>query len=531
MTKIALGLAAVAAFFYALWLVANGGALPDSRRSHGFKRRFLLATLLFAGLLSSGWADAQTPRKTCYAPAPPPRQQQDGRATLVSALKAVWITLDAKKGEQFRLMLEKAAGEGKVRPRAGRMLATAFKELAFHQARSSGGPTCYKMTQFGGAMAGVRGSALKQVELLRKARESGAIDAETAAKAHAALAREIEMLDRAGSLRGTSDRAGEDSLVAEHGSGRVVASDSASVAAAMVVEMEGGIVVDFTPARRLAAMKSRVQELLLSGPDCNDWVDPAFAPNVLQILEQCGLIDRAPGVECYLRAASPVAARGEELKKLQEQLLDASVQAGVLDVETAGKVADANARESETDYATEADIRDYQKKVRRAVRLLCRAGEAPPSFVDELERAADVDIAAFDASKALREDVGYRMQVLFARPRPGVKDVLEKLEVIPPVRTHRFMMDWSRNGGQEAEALSEPERKALMDACAKECVLPGDDAVKITGWQVPRTDTEYRMKVRRACRALVAAGRVSLAELQAIEKVIGMPIVGTAEKP
>jgi len=41
----------VAAFFYALGLVLSGRKLPEPAQARGLRRRFILATLLFVGLL------------------------------------------------------------------------------------------------------------------------------------------------------------------------------------------------------------------------------------------------------------------------------------------------------------------------------------------------------------------------------------------------------------------------------------------------------------------------------------------------
>lgn len=52
MSKIGLLVLVVAAFLYAGWLVVMKKNLPDSRLATGLKKRFLLATFLFVGMLA-----------------------------------------------------------------------------------------------------------------------------------------------------------------------------------------------------------------------------------------------------------------------------------------------------------------------------------------------------------------------------------------------------------------------------------------------------------------------------------------------
>jgi hypothetical protein len=222
--------------------------------------------------------------------------------------------------------------------------------------------------------------------------------------------------------------------------------------------------------------------------------------------------------------ATPVKARSEELKQLQQELLDKNVKAGVLEVEVAEKVAAT--REPAADYATEKDIREYQKNVRRAVRLLYKRGELPSSFVEELEQAADAEIISFSASKALRNDMRYHFRSLLRRTEgDAVLKALERRKLIPAARNHRLVMDWRGDGGA-ATKLAEFER--LVDS-EDDFELAGDSDVKIKQWQIPQRDTEYRLKMRRVCRALVKTGLVGEGALRHVEELIGVPIVGTLE--
>ncbi|MHC4647288.1 MAG: hypothetical protein ACYTBJ_17495 [Planctomycetota bacterium] len=535
MSKITIAALAIAAFFYAVWLVALRRDLPDPKNSSATRTRFILATLLFVGLLTAGMASRT--QVTCYALLPNHETESTGKHEFVDTLKAVWRTLDPKRSEDFRNKLEAIVGEGIIRRKTANMLAVAFSELAYHKQRTRGeGPrtSCYDMVAFEGTLYLTRENAMKQIELLAKARQDGAIDAQTAAKTHAALAREMEMLSQAKALN-LSDRQAWERLNRQYREGKIMAGDAASVASAIIVEMEDGA-VDLTPAKRLTIMKERVDTLLQQGPTGdhlfdNDWIDPALQPNIAAILENVGVIKYGVRTTCYLRSVFPVEARNKELHKLQQDLLDKNVKAGVLDVELSEKVMAAT--QPETDYATEKDIQDYQKMVQRAVRLLYKRGELPSSVVKELEQAIDSDIISFNPSKALRNDMRYYFRSAFWMPywQPVQDEVLKQLEkrkLIPAPRNHRLVMkrqdQRSETSIEAREKLAEFEQ--LIDG-EEAFELPGDSDVKIEPWRIPHTDTEYRLKIRRVCRALLKTGLVRQEQrLARLEELIGIPILG-----
>lgn len=232
MSKIAIACLTVAAFAYAVWLVVSRRRLPNPKNCKGLQRRFVLATLLFVGLLAATLSKAgKPPEVICYvAPAPRQEIQQPTRYQQVTAaLKAIWRMLDPKRAEEFRNRLEAVAAEGKLRKKTADMLAVAFSELAFHKQRTRGkGPhvTCYKMTPLGGTLYTTRENALKQLELLANARESGAIDAETAAKAHSILAKEVEMLHRAKALMALENRLAQGRLTDLYKAEKIVPGDN-----------------------------------------------------------------------------------------------------------------------------------------------------------------------------------------------------------------------------------------------------------------------------------------------------------------
>lgn len=245
MSKVLMVVLAAGAFVCAVWLVVSRGRLPEPARVTGLRRRFYLAVLLFVGLLTSMLTTScgrQTPPQTmCYEPMERPTASSE--APVSATLKAVWLTLDPENGEKFREKLAEAVEEGEVEKQVSAVVQLAFKELAYHREYTRGagrGVMCYKMTRLGSALATSRENGLKQLELLRKAQESGSIDEETAAKAREALSRELELFDRASRLGTSRGGEAEKALVESYSNGEVEPGDAAQRAAALIVELEGG---------------------------------------------------------------------------------------------------------------------------------------------------------------------------------------------------------------------------------------------------------------------------------------------------
>jgi len=243
-SKVLMVVLAAGAFVCAVWLVVSRGRLPEPARVTGLRRRFYLAVLLFVGVLTSTTScGRQTPPQTmCYEPMERPATSSKAPQA-VATLKAVWLTLDPENGEKFREKLAEAVEEGEVEKQVSAVVQLAFKELAYHREYTRGagrGVMCYKMTRLGSALVTSREKGLKQLELLRKARESGAIDEETAAKAREALSRELELFDRASRLGTSRGGEAEKTLVESYSNGEVEPGEAAQRAAALIVELEGG---------------------------------------------------------------------------------------------------------------------------------------------------------------------------------------------------------------------------------------------------------------------------------------------------
>jgi len=247
MSKITVAVLTLAAFLYAAWLVFLRKPLPDPVKATGLRKRFLLAVLLFAGLLGASATadDGKAPQITCYSvvavdPTPVKMTKEEAMATL----KGVWKTLDPGKGEEFRRKLDAAVEHGSIQQKVAAMLEVAFRDLSFHRARTRGDglhTTCYDMSILGGTLMASRENAYKQLELLDKARKKGAIDEETAARARETLASEIEMFHRGDEFHATNRPwQDENALVKQYQDGEVLPSDEAKDAAGIIVEMEGG---------------------------------------------------------------------------------------------------------------------------------------------------------------------------------------------------------------------------------------------------------------------------------------------------
>ncbi|UCG47564.1 MAG: hypothetical protein JSU94_19025 [Phycisphaerales bacterium] len=544
MSKIAIAILMAAAFAYAIYLVLLRHELPDPGQARRARRRFILATLLFVGLLRTGPARAEERNIMCYLRvelSPADQIQIAGFSRVAATLKAAWRTLDPNQSEQFRKLLEISAESGTIRRKTANMLATAYFELAFHKQQTrpkastqsgEAGPfvLCYKMSPDGWTLRKSRENALQQIELLVKSRQAGAIDNETAAKAHAALARDVQILGSARQPGIPRDRRQLHRLAVQYEAGNLEAGDAALVAAAMIVEMEEGSLPDFTPAKRLATMKKRVHDLLVKGPRGNDWMDPAINPNVFAVLHKAELIDNRPMVTCYDRAAVPVKARSEELKGLQQQLLDKNVKTGVLDVEIADKAAAATANETYDDFAVEREIREYQKRLRRAIRLLYKHGELSSGFVRRIEDAVDIDIISFNRSRALRNDVGYCIRSLFWRQplTDGVTKTLEEAGLIGRARNHRRVLELP---GRKWEP-TEDDRKKLAEfrkliESSEPFNLDADANASLFYTRLDAEDIEYRLSIRRVCRALIKTGLANSGQLRELQELIAIPLVGT----
>jgi hypothetical protein len=282
----------------------------------------------------------------------------------------------------------------------------------------------------------------------------------------------------------------------------------------------------------LAGMKTAVQKILSAGPSGNDWSDPSISPNVMTVLEKAGLIGQRLQVTCYFRTAVPAKARGQEVLALQKQLLDEKVTAGVIPEEVVGKITPLPAQKGP---GTPAEVRAYQKKVRRAARLLYKAGELDSGTIKKLEAAVGIPIARLDPLKAAKADATYVLasSAPWQWPPEARKlylAMLAKHGIINKVKTRRG----------EMRTFGEPNAKALETAKAQiakaeklladpkyAVTLPQDKKAKPSVLRPANAAlNDYQLKVRRAARILISEKLLRTYNANALSKMLGVPLYG-----
>jgi hypothetical protein len=542
MARIALLSLTVGAFAYAGWLVLRGKPLPQTSGTRGMKRRFLLATLLFVGLLSPV-AKGQS------APASDPNLWDPNTPWPVVApqdvwvtIRTVWRTLDPNQAEVFRQHLETAVADGQVRQRVADILSLAFTQIAAHNAltRPEGYspapvPVSRRSLQNYPEFSSER--ALEQIEGLRAAQEAGISTGLTFESVHAALSKEIGMMWLLG--RTPKEWPVLDSLWDWYQSpvGTWLPIDSAAVAAKIIIESEGGTVASLTPAARFQTMQYMVRNLLAAGPVFSDWQTSSVSPSIRSMLQEMKLID-PPRIMCY-RSLPRITERTAELQALQAVLLQKCVDANLIDEQIAAWAADPNGADPNAvgartvplplDFAIEAEIRAFQKQLRCVMVELYQRGEVPSSFVRDMELAADIEILPVDPNEARRRDMGYFLHALLDCPskEPFAK-ALEERGLIPPAQNHRLVVYTNNHTSCDAN----PDENDLatfiswLDSGA-DVAVKGDDQYIWPAFLLPAEDLEYRMTIRRACRLLARLSYTDSQWLAAVDKAIGIPVVAT----
>ncbi len=531
MTRIALLLLTVGALAYAVWLVLKGKPLPQPNGTRGLKRRFLLATLLFVGLLSQT-ARAQSTVSDPALSDPNAPSHAVAAEDLWVTIKTVWRTLDPSQAEVFRQHLERAVADGQVRQRVADILSTAFTQIATYSTLIPQPPG-----------SGVRAqsyppeplakSALWRIWDVRNALEKGASES-AFLSAQAGLSRELEIMWLLERTK-PDEYMALDSLYARYWYPSMYRIDSAVVAAKIIVEAEGGAVPSLTPATRFLTMQDLVKNLLTPGPVFSDWQTSSVSPSITSMLQEMKLVDLQRRGTCY-RSLPRLTERTAELKDLQTVLLQKCVDANVIDEQVAAWAVDPNGADPNTvdshavslplDFAVEAEMRAYQKQVRCVMVELYNRGEVPSSFVRDVELAADVEILPVDSIEARRRDMGYFFHALLDCPskEPFAK-ALEERGLIPPAQNHR-MVTYNYDKSCEADPNESLVSQfiAMLDS-GEDVTLQGES---LTVWPVsklPSEDLDYRMTMRRACRILAKLGYRDAQWLAAVEKAIGIPVL------
>ena len=278
----------------------------------------------------------------------------------------------------------------------------------------------------------------------------------------------------------------------------------------------------------LADMQNAVQAIFLRGPASNDWSDPAIRPNVRTTLTTLGLLKAGPQVMCYDRAAVPVKARGEEIARLQKQLLNEKVKAGVIPEEVGRKITAL----PEWTPATPREVRLYQQKVRRITRLLYKAGELDSATIKQLETAIRIPIARLDPMKALTADVTYVLQARapWQWPPQARKEFLAMLArrgVINKIKTRRGEV---RRYGKVApeqldKARAQINKVAALIADPNHTVTLKQDGKAAKQIAMTRL-TMYAMNVRRVVRILIAERILRTYDARSLTAVLGVPVLG-----
>ena len=145
------------------------------------------------------------------------------------------------------------------------------------------------------------------------------------------------------------------------------------------------------------------------------------------------------------------------------------------------------------------------------------------TFSENLSKYPSIFSEIFQSMVKVGEESGTLDEVL---------KTLEKRELIPSARNHRLIME---GFGSKKPEISDDVNKQLSEFETlidgkDEIELTEDKNVKIEKWQIPQTDTEYRLKIRRVCRALIKTGLVNKDRFKSIEDSIEIPIFGVLEK-
>ena len=129
-------------------------------------------------------------------------------------------------------------------------------------------------------------------------------------------------------------------------------------------------------------------------------------------------------------------------------------------------------------------------------------------------------------STAERSGSFSRWRSLLAPPRSPVEVVTGDADVVD-ARNHRGRFVWyGRKPGLSAAEKSGLAAFTIRMKSDDPIELEGDMDTEIKKWRLPEADRDYRMKIRRVCRALVKAGIRRPDELKSIEDTTGIPVVG-----
>lgn len=217
MNKIIGFLIGICAFFIALFYVLNKkNFMPVfTKDTHFLKRRFLTIVTVIIALLSGDKAYPVADEVSLPTNSTTIKQDRGqinmektnewkhfkkrwGNLKNTTSWPTVDIAKEVKKEKEINnKYLAMLISKSYISEDVAYILNYVYGELLFHRLRSTSGWTCYKMTQLGGSMAGVRKDLENRLNLLRGISGKDTIDKKVIEEAKNNIARDIEFLNRA----------------------------------------------------------------------------------------------------------------------------------------------------------------------------------------------------------------------------------------------------------------------------------------------------------------------------------------------
>ncbi|MHC4778176.1 MAG: hypothetical protein ACYTFG_06310 [Planctomycetota bacterium] len=148
----------------------------------------------------------------------------------------------------------------------------------------------------------------------------------------------------------------------------------------------------------------------------------------------------------------------------------------------------------------------------------------------KLEDAVDMKLIHFSKEKALRNDVNYYLRTWLHYFEFGhlAEDTLIGAGVLNHARSHRGKAKWF-DPVTDKQLQSIEVLKDLLNS-PNEVELDQDKDKTIQPWDLPKKDLEYRLTIRRACRALVKCGLCKFGLLEPMGDIIDIPIAGVIKR-
>ncbi len=312
MTKLLLALITTAAFFYALYLLAHKRPLKIvSRRENesGFIARarylFLLATAVFLSACTTERPEA--PTTMCYDIAEPiPQSARPANASAtVNALRTAWRTLviipngknrlgrtwfryeEGERGANeaaaaLKATLDHAVADRLLSAAAANEIQVIHAALSYHFWRSNCGATCYMPRIQIVGKTGTVDDLQKQLDLLRQARNQGALSPDVVQKAESAILQKVEILSQLDAIAKNDNRDYEEAKKQETALADAIKANTLAIspttieATALILQLEDAPFADpaTSPAGAVVPASPSVPRPGTPAPDAS----PAPAP-------------------------------------------------------------------------------------------------------------------------------------------------------------------------------------------------------------------------------------------------------------